>query len=333
MLLFGKTILWRTFCGKEKVIMSKICFFLLGNILHSDVIQPQFERMIMEKGGMPTLREGGIRFNFGWHGLDSKIAPDIYDPGPHDLCSGLATHVFADRLQPTDLEWQYMNGVPGTLEVMYFPEFIIPSDPQNIPTQFFLLFDPETRYYDYEDPKSGRIFFPAEVRDNLSISWEGKTGIRLGNSPLRAAFHAYQQRGLAGDLDKLVKVTEEIAETDNDLHLAWLDLESPYVGSWTNANRLWGEYINIILRRNLANVFTYLKPHLDSLKKQAVFLGQPHRLLDKWMRHDAQRRYLELTYSVKTENFRDWQLWLLAVAKGGDMFSAMGSMIDATRRK
>ena len=338
--------------------MSEIILFLPGNIFHSNVTQEKMERMLAEKAGMEALRDSNVPLVFGWQRLDELLAADIYDPGRHELCAGSLTHVLHSRLTPERSAWQTAKGIADSrwqkgqgstsIDVTFYPEFAPPFDPELIPTKYFFLPAPQTVYYDY-DPTTGTSTLPQALSQKVpAIRFGSKVGILIHNrilineylpeghpnretrDPIRDQWHKYQNKPTRENLDALVQATRSIADQDGQVHITLLDLETPYVGGAKDASILWNEYFEA-LGKDVEN-FSKLEPHLSWFDKQAVDIESPHRMLDKWTRHDAQLDYIRRTYdNIHTKTLDERDRWLLAIARSSDTLSAMDSQIRAQK--
>jgi len=329
--------------------MSDIVLFLPGNLFHSNVTQRQLKRMLDEKAGMDVLRNSTVPVVFAWQRIDELLAPDIYDAGQHELCAGSLTHVLHHRLPREDSAWQTLKGTKGSgwhkaeggtsIDVTFHPEFAPPADPELIPTGFFFLSAPHTRYYDH-DSTAATLTVAGALPMAPAIRFRSKVGILIGNRilfdncshPIRRRWHDYQKDPEKG-LEPLIQATEKVASLDGRVHIASWDLETPYVGSEIDANILWREYLEALDKKRLTSAFSPLERHLGWFSKQAVEMATPHRLLAKWTRHDAQLDYIRRAYdhpSPRTPSERE--RWLLAVARCSDVLSVMDSKIQSQNK-
>lgn len=331
--------------------MSKIILFLPGNIFHSNVVQENMLLMLAQKAGMMTLRRSPIPLVLGWQRIDELLAPDIYDPESHELCSGSLTHVLHNRLTPERSAWQTAKGAAGSrwktggtgIDVTFHPEFSPPADPELIPTEYFFLSAPNTAYYDY-DPVTGELdVSPPPPLGVPAIKFGSKIGILIYNQvlfgddvrfPIRDQWHEYQNDPRK-KLGALVDATSKVTELKDPVHIVCWDLETPYVpvridkDKRIDADDLWQDYFEALDKRNLLTAFSPLQDHLDWFKEQAVEVSQPpHRLLDKWAHYDPKLDYLRRVYdNLGARTSSERKRWLLAIARSSDILSAMHSQI------
>jgi hypothetical protein len=327
--------------------MSKIILFLPGNIFHSNVLQEEMRRMLIkEKAGMSTLRTSEIPLVFGWQKIDELLAPDIYDPGPHELCAGSLTHALHSWLAPEHSRWQMDEGGKG-IDVTFYPEFVPPSNPELIPTKYFFLLAPQTVCYTH-DSTTGTLAPPETFSQAPAIRFGSKVGLlihhrtlidqsnrpkrpdRKTDDPIRDQWHNYLKDPAKG-VDDLVLATKGVTEQDGEVHIALGDLETPYVNK-VDANALWSEYLEALDKAGLNSAFSPLEPHLSWFDKWAVDIQPPHRMLEKWTRHDAQLDYMRRAYGdVPVSN--EQERWLLAIARSSDVLSAMDSKIRKQKKE
>ena len=315
--------------------MSEIVLFLPGNLFHSNITQDKMERLLAERAGMETLEKNLVPVVFGWQMLDRLLAPDIYDPGPHELCVGSFSHALHSLLTKKDSEWQIENEInansklKSNINVTFYPEFAPPSDSKLIPTKYFFLPSLGTRYYDH-DANTGELDVRKDISNIQAVRFGSKIGILLDTrSPIRKKWHEYQKDPREG-LAPLVDATNKVADQNGPVHIVLLDLETPYVESDSNANQLWLDYFDA-LKDDVRKKFSPLKPHLKWFKDRAVdagYIGAPHRTLQKWAVHDIQLKYIQRAYNkIQAENLSKKQRILLAVARDSDVLSVMNSRI------
>ncbi len=326
--------------------MSKIIFFLPGNIFHSNVIQKEVKRMFGEKAGMDTLRKSKIPLVFAWQEIDKLLAPDIYDPGHHELCAGSLTHALHNWLSPEHSKWQMDEGIEG-IDVTFYPEFAPPSDPELIPTKYFFLLAPQTVCYT-RDSTTGTSSLPETFTEAPAIRFGSKVGILIHNrtlidqsnqpkrpdrktdDPIRDQWHNYLKDPAQG-VDDLLRATQGVAEQHGGVHIALGDLETPYVNN-VDANALWSKYLEALGENGLSSAFSPLESQLSWFDEQAVDVQPPHRMLEKWTRHDAQLDYARRAYEdIQISNPRE--RWLLAIARSSDVLSAMDSKIRKQKKE
>ncbi len=329
--------------------MSKIVLFLPGNIFHSNITQKKMKHMLDEQAGMATLRSSKVPLVFAWQKIDKDLAPDIYDPGPHEICAGSYTHALHSLLSHEDSTWQTAQGInhkrmekkqANMIDITFYPEFAPPVSPDLIQTGYFFLLAPETRFYDFSFP-TGDFTVRNDLSPVRAIRFGSKIGILLdqnGASPIRKQWHAYQENPAKG-LDLLVAATEKVSEQAAPLHLAVWDLEAPYVGSDATAKQLWLDYFEALDKKGLIDAFSPLASHLQWFSDHAVDVeqlgGPPHRLLTKWSIHDSQLTYIRRVYhNIPPAMFntlnrpeRERARKLLAIARGSDNLSVMDSLI------
>lgn len=307
--------------------MSKIILFLPGNIYHSNIIAPQLKRLVKEKASIKTLHTSPIPLVFGWQKIDMLLKPKIYKAGEHELCSGSLTHILHPLLTAEQSAWQTLMGVKGSIDVTFYPEFAPPYNSNLIPTTyFFLLKPPATRFYKFT--KALTVSKATDITYGPAIKAGDKIGIFIDTqSPLRKAWHIYQDnpdQGLTG----LIDATKQIADGTDPIHLTCWDLEAPYVGSEHEANMLWERYFEALEKHNLTPVFSPLKKHLKWLKKQAVKLETPQRILAKWTSHTPQLDYIHRAYyQFENKVLSKQHQYLRAIARSSDVMSAMHSKI------
>jgi hypothetical protein len=336
--------------------MCKIIIFLPGNIFHSNVVQGEIERMLKQKAGMDTLRKSKIPLVFAWQRIDELLAPEIYDPGPHELCAGSLTHVLHNRLTPERSAWQAAKGAADSrwqkgntgIDVTFYPEFAPPSDPELIPTKYFFLLAPQTVCYTH-DPITGTLTPPETFPDAPAIRFGSKVGILIRHrtlidqsnrpkrsdrktlDPIRDQWHNYLQDPAKG-ADDLVRAIKGVTEQDGGVHIALGDLETPYVNK-VDPNVLWSEYLEALDKAGLLSAFSPLEPHLSWFDKWAVDVQPPHRILEKWTRHDAQLDYIRRAYDDVYQASNERERWLLAIARSSDVLSAMDSKIRKQKQE
>jgi hypothetical protein len=326
--------------------MCKIILFIPGNIFHSNVVQREVKRMLKQRAGMDTLRKSKIPLVFGWQKIDELLAPDVYDPGPHELCSGSRTHAIHSWLAPKDSKWQTDEEIKG-IDVTFYPEFIPPSVPELIPTKYFFLLASQTVCYTHNST-TGTFTLPETFPEAPAIRFGSKVGILIQNrildnvclhprhpkrktrDPIRDQWHDYLKNPAKG-VDKLLQATEGVLE-QGGVHIALGDLETPYVSSDVDANVLWNKYLKALSDAGLSSEFSPLEPHLSWFDEQALDVQPPHRMLEKWTRHNAQLDHMRRAYDdVPVSNERE--RWLLAIARSSDVLSAMDSKIRKQKKE